>query len=440
MSKRVHSFLTHPQLTRRQILVQSLITAIVFVIFSYRGHPFHPYFNYIVLSSSIIHLVFYLIFTKVYPAYPLAFVLLSILDVILLGFAVHFSGGILSPFVFVFFSIILMEASYGIEYPKSSGVALIVYLFVVIGEFTGIFKPFPITTHDIYADKLTAAIVVIVSIVYMAGSGQVYKHIMKFLRDKIEQEHWQKQNMIKALAKLEAPSQIGLLVNKIVHDIRGPLGAVSGFIQLFPIENTLSDNSAEDCKIMLSELNRVSHLLNRLLKYTKPGDSEKEMICPVDLLETVISVLSFLPGARQVNFETVSPKGGARKFFANKEELQQVYFNLLKNSVEAFENKEGDRRIRVDVEDSETQMIIKVTDNGPGIPKSVLEKLSSEIVTTKKDGTGVGLIIAREILGCYGGSLSVQREINGGTCIVTQIPFRRDVATPPNKKAVEKFA
>jgi signal transduction histidine kinase len=229
--------------------------------------------------------------------------------------------------------------------------------------------------------------------------------------------------MIRQLSRARTPSQIGLLVNKIAHDLRGPLGAISGFIKILQSENQLSSESHEDCDVMVGEIKRISRLIDRLMEYTQPGPTSSQILSPIEVVETVLSVFSFYPGAREVVIDRRFPKQNDLRIYAHKEELQQAYFNILKNGIEAISLNTGLRRMEIVIQRSGDHVQIGIHDNGPGIPHDLLGKLGIDIVSTKPDGAGAGLIIVNEILGAHGGNLKIENRPEGGVSVTTTLPL-----------------
>lgn len=414
--------LTRPDISRGQILATTLFAFLVYVIVSRVPLPFDKKMGGLALASGFFHLGLFILFNKIFPIRPVPYSFMSLFNYILLGFFIHYSGGILSPFVFVFFFILISDSANANNFISGLTAALIVYLAVVGSEYFGFLDPVAISTKDIYASPPATVLVVGSVVMFLVIVGQAYKVIILGLRKKLELEHEHTEKTRRELIKLDATSQLGLVVNKIVHDIRGPLGAVSGFIGLIQNENKLTPESNEDCEVMLKELGRISNMLNRLIKYAKPGRMEKTMVCPVDLMETVLSVFAFYPGAQRVQIDRQFPEPNLMWIYATKEELQQVVFNILKNAVEALEKSDWVPKIHCTVSSDVLNVYIEIRDNGVGIPQNILANLLKAPLSTKSEGGGVGLSIVKEILEAYGGDLKINSEEGVGTAVVIQLP------------------
>lgn len=346
-----------------------------------------------------------------------------------MGAVIHFTGGVLSPFIFALFAILLSDASHGIEYPGLTA-SLAVYFGVIGLEWMGIIRPLEISPKDIYGSWFTLIAVTSATALLLVVTSQTYTTMMKKLRSRLDAEQKERERIRIELSRLEAPSQIGLLVNKIAHDLRGPLGAISGFISVLKRENNFTDDSLKDCEIMMQELNRIQNMVGRMLLYSRPGVTGRETLCPVELLENVLTVFSFYPGAKNITFAKRFPSPREVGLYANKEALQQVYFNLLKNALEAGVNGNGKKpTIAVSVEQAGEDVVIQIADDGPGIPTDILQKLGREITSTKKEGGGVGLIISREIVESHSGRFEIKSSPKDGTKISTIFPLRKFTPT-----------
>ena len=108
---------------------------------------------------------------------------------------------------------------------------------------------------------------------------------------------------------------------------------------------------------------------------------------------------------------------------ADEEQLSQVLINLLKNAMQALEGQE-DGKIRMEVDTEKNQLLIRVTDNGPGIPSDLIEDIFVPFFTTKATGSGIGLSLSRQIIRMHGGELSVASQPYRETCFTVSLPVK----------------
>lgn len=110
------------------------------------------------------------------------------------------------------------------------------------------------------------------------------------------------------------------------------------------------------------------------------------------------------------------------QIYADENMLSQVLINLLKNSIQAL-TEQSEREIHIKVYIQEMILFIKITDNGSGIPSNLLEDIFIPFFTTKKDGTGIGLSLSRQIIRMHGGELSVKSQPFHETSFIISLPL-----------------
>lgn len=110
--------------------------------------------------------------------------------------------------------------------------------------------------------------------------------------------------------------------------------------------------------------------------------------------------------------------------YADEKMLSQVLINLLKNAIQAF-IEQSDKRIRIEVSRKERTILIRISDNGPGIPLNLKEDIFIPFFTTKTNGTGIGLSLSRQIIRMHGGELSVVSQPYRETSFTISLPILR---------------
>ena len=108
---------------------------------------------------------------------------------------------------------------------------------------------------------------------------------------------------------------------------------------------------------------------------------------------------------------------------ADEKLLSQVLINLLKNAMQALEGQ-ADGKIRMEVDTEKNQLLIRVTDNGPGVPSDLIEDIFVPFFTTTATGSGIGLSLSRQIIRMHGGELSVASQPYRETCFTVSLPVK----------------
>jgi two-component system, sporulation sensor kinase E len=215
---------------------------------------------------------------------------------------------------------------------------------------------------------------------------------------------------------------IGQIAAGTAHEIRNPLTAIKGFMQL--LNKSVTDRhmvkEQEFVSIMMSELDRVNELVSEFLLLSKPKEVQLVSITAGAVLQEILPVIrneALLHGV----IVRYDPKPGFPPVLVDKEQLKQVFLNLAKNAIEAMSGG-GILLIRERLSrDKPGQIAVVIRDTGPGIPPEVLQKIFDPFFTTKPQGTGLGLSICQRIVHDLGGDLEVASD-TGGTCFTVRLP------------------
>ncbi|WP_067623676.1 PAS domain S-box protein [Alicyclobacillus acidiphilus] len=218
------------------------------------------------------------------------------------------------------------------------------------------------------------------------------------------------------LIKSERLSAIGQMAASIAHEIRNPLTALKGFVQLMLQSREVREPYLV---IMQSELERIDLIAGELLVFSKPSAPHMERQNYVSILNEVLDLMD--PHAALHNI-CMSKRIVATEIEINcdKNRLKQVFVNVLKNSIEAMPTG-GEIEIEVRVADD--KVVTTIRDNGPGIAKDTLEYVGEPFYTTKPSGTGLGIVASRKIIESHLGTLEIDSEEGRGTEVRIEIPL-----------------
>ncbi|SEO85011.1 ATP-binding protein [Paenibacillus sp. OV219] len=210
-------------------------------------------------------------------------------------------------------------------------------------------------------------------------------------------------------------AMIGQIAAGAAHEIRNPLTAIRGFLQLFRktmiVHNMNKEKEYTD--IMLSELDRINHLVGEFLLLSKPKQMTTSWIGVDSVLRDIMPVVSSEALLHNVTVNW-DDRMELPRVLADGEMLKQVFLNLCKNGIEAM-TEGGTLTVRGAVLQSgkSSRLIIDIEDTGPGIPPHLINKIFDPFVTTKQNGTGLGLSVCQRILHDFGGTISAATRENG---------------------------
>lgn len=220
----------------------------------------------------------------------------------------------------------------------------------------------------------------------------------------------------KADLHLSQLASVGQIAAGIAHEVRNPLTAVKGFLQL------MKENADEKyIDIAQTELEHALRTLENLLQVSKP-DRDIEGNESIHLAVELESILQlFQDQIYRVKIHT-DFRNRDQLIYGKRNQLKKAFFNLLKN---AFEAIPGEGEISVSHYVSDRHVIVTIEDTGVGIPQDKLSLLSTPFFTTKPHGTGMGLTQVFSVIYQHGGDIRVESRENEGTRFAITIPLIR---------------
>jgi signal transduction histidine kinase len=245
--------------------------------------------------------------------------------------------------------------------------------------------------------------------------------------DRLDKEILSKQQMLKQLnGKFEAvkndyqAASASKLAAGLAHEIRNPLTTIKGFIQLLmPEFQNLGKSEFAD--VALEEINRANGLLSEFLSIFKTGSSGKNKISLNSLSKTICNLFASEALLKEIELTLKVPDDDVF-VWADENQLKQVALNLMKNAFEAIEESDviqGEITIAVTIFDGYAKF--SVIDNGAGLAETEAAKMFTPFYTTKENGTGIGLVICKQIIEEHGGRLKARSEF-GRTRFSFELP------------------
>jgi two-component system sensor histidine kinase PilS (NtrC family) len=216
---------------------------------------------------------------------------------------------------------------------------------------------------------------------------------------------------------------VGELSASIAHEIRNPLAAISGSVELLSRDISLSGENARLLELIMKESARLNRILTDFLAYARIGRPTYNKIELCHLVNEVIEIVRHHESYRaeiSMRLETDS----AVAYAVGAEDLiKQVLVNLAINACEAMESKAGLVLFRIIDDAASGQIELVLRDNGPGIPERFQAKVFQPFFSTKRHGTGLGLSIVHRICNALELNLSFETHVGEGTCF--RIVFQR---------------
>jgi len=243
--------------------------------------------------------------------------------------------------------------------------------------------------------------------------------------------------MEQELRRSERLTGVGQLAADIAHEIRNPLAAISGSVEMLETGMREDDPDPEPRRLMsivLREIDRLNDLITEFLQFARPAPAKRAAFDVGAVVEELVRMFGV---ARPEGVDLEVEVGRNLIVLADSTQVRQILWNLLLNAVQAM--PEGGR-IRVSVADAGPEpqegasegrngskreggfVEVMVADTGVGIAPEVMERIFDPFFTTKTDGSGLGLATVHRIVEANGGSLCVESHVGEGTVLRVRLP------------------
>ena len=215
-------------------------------------------------------------------------------------------------------------------------------------------------------------------------------------------------------------------INEAAHEIRNPIQPILGLAEVMLSNKNLDPDKKEDLlRIIVSNAKKLQFLTDNLLDVARiDGQLLTLNLEEFDLMESVRDLLRDLQNqTKGKNISLVlNSKEKSVKLVADKLRVNQVFLNIINNAIKILE--EG--QVIVSVQRQNNDVLVKITDNGPGIPSKIKDKLFTKFVTGSKSGTGLGLYICKNIIEKHGGKIWAENNQDKGATFSFSVPINTE--------------
>lgn len=240
------------------------------------------------------------------------------------------------------------------------------------------------------------------------------------LRERLEMERRLRDTQ-EQLLQSEKLAAMGRLTSQIAHELNNPLYGIMNTLELMKTEISPKSKRRKILEMALSETVRLTELLRKMLSFSKPGEEERQPADINTLLDEILLLYEKQLRERSINIST-SLEGGIGEVYASKNQLRQVFLNMISNARDAMPDGGS---LTITTRGSGDRVIIKISDTGTGIKEEHLDKIFETFFTTKDSvkGVGLGLSVCYGFIKDHGGDISVRSSRGSGTTFTITLPL-----------------
>jgi len=248
--------------------------------------------------------------------------------------------------------------------------------------------------------------------------------------NKLEEANKRIAENTQRLLRAEKLSVLGEITSQVAHELRNPITIIGGFARSLVKKKDAKDPDYEYVRIIAEEAERMEKVLDNVLNFTKPKESQLEK---VDLNQIVDQTLEMIEG--EINLDKITVMKylypDLPRVIVNPDQIRHALLNIFRNAIWAMPQG-GVLSLTTKKKDNFAKIGIK--DTGFGIPKEHIDGIFDAFFTTKPDCCGLGLTISSEIIKNHGGFIVAESEKGKGATFSVVLPLERsrsDGVTPP---------
>jgi two-component system NtrC family sensor kinase len=237
---------------------------------------------------------------------------------------------------------------------------------------------------------------------------------------KVEARTRELRDAQRQLLRSEKMAAIGQLTASIAHEVNNPIAVLQGNLDLMrELLGAHVETVRDELKLADEQVERMRLIVAQLLQFSRPTEyaGYVQAVDPAQALQDCLRLVG--PQLARSRVPVKQDWAHTRTAAINRQELQQVLVNLLLNALQAM--SEGGGELTLSTRDEDDGVTLSVMDSGPGLAPQVLRDLFQPFMTTKHDGTGLGLWISHGLIERYGGALRAKNREDGSSGAVFEV-------------------
>jgi len=229
------------------------------------------------------------------------------------------------------------------------------------------------------------------------------------------------QEREKKIAHSARLASIGQMGASIAHEVKNPLMSMQGYAKMLAKQD-LRPEAKEAAEIIAKEADRCSQILGQMLRFSRSETNERKPYSLKEVLHSAIALVRSEAKKSQIQLEENVDVDSV--LVGNAQQIQQVVLNILMNAIHASSNS-AQRLIKIRAFERNTFVVIEIEDHGSGIPAQIKDRIFDPFFSTKdkRDGTGLGLSVALELVHDHGGGLYFDSTEGKGTTFTIELPL-----------------
>jgi len=254
--------------------------------------------------------------------------------------------------------------------------------------------------------------------------GELAYAFQKMITDLKEREKNLALSGVK-LAHSARLASIGQMGASIAHEVKNPLTSMFGYAKILS-QRSSDTETKEAAEIIMKEADRCNQILSQMLRFSRNDPHERRPYAMKDVIESTVALAK--AEAKKSSIQISVSLNSDSVLTGSAQQVQQVLLNLIINAIhasrDASSQKPAASKIEIELTENHGTAVVRIIDHALGIPASVRDRIFDPFFTTKdkREGTGLGLSVAQDLIHEQGGSLSFKTIESEGTIFEVKLP------------------
>ncbi|HXE31052.1 MAG TPA: ATP-binding protein [Terriglobales bacterium] len=219
-------------------------------------------------------------------------------------------------------------------------------------------------------------------------------------------------------------SAVGRLTRGVAHEVKNPLNAMAIHLDLLREKAGAEATGLQPhIEIMRREIDRLDRVVRTFLDFSRPVELNLQVGDLSEMVQSVAQLVQAGAAAKGIDVEVRAPAPGPNVWL-DRDLVEQALLNLVNNGLQAMEAAAGPGILQLEVFEQDHYGLIRVRDQGPGVPVEDREKIFDLYFTTRTEGTGIGLALAARIMQLHHGAIELEPSAPPGASFVLRFPLR----------------
>jgi signal transduction histidine kinase len=251
--------------------------------------------------------------------------------------------------------------------------------------------------------------------------AESFNEMSRKMADDIEQL----QKLNEQLIRTEKLAAMGTLAAGVAHEVNNPLASISSLIQMLQRRENMDAETKEKLKLISTQITRITQVTRDMMDFARARPAAKSSVDVNAILQTSLRLASFDKAFQHLRLRTDLTEN-LPKVFADGDQLEQVFLNLLLNARDAMP---AGGELSIKTFRSDGSIAVRIADSGTGIEEKNLKKIFDPFFSTKPtgEGTGLGLAVCYGIVTAHNGKIEVESNGNGGTSFLITLPASESI-------------